>query len=454
MSTNKSNKSTLIIIIIVVVAAAALVLLGLFYNPRNWQETYEADSEQPYGTKVLHDLLKASHKAQSFVYVKDSVSTQLNIEHSGKTDTYFYVGHSHYTDSADVNALLEFVRSGNNAFIVSYAGNEIADSLLKPLIRNHYAPDEDYENDLSDEESNAIEIVDEQWPIAVSHYGSINDTISKLKVKGLSGTQRTMTLKKLFDGETQLTKWHYFSPDITTLDGDSIEVLGQLNNKHANFIRFKYGKGYIYMHCTPLAFSNYYMIEEEGMKYCREVLSYVGDGTIYWDEDSRDMDFQSFSYNPTHTPHKGPLEFILSEPALQRAWYLLLLATLLFVLFGAKRTQRIIPPMAKMDNTSIEYAEVISQMFMKQKDHKKLISMKMDLFKAFLRERFRVKLSHQEDSYDDLFIANIAQKSSVDQRLVEDIFKQYSYLNALATVDTADMMKFHLQLERFYHNCK
>lgn len=80
--------------------------------------------------------------------------------------------------------------------------------------------------------------------------------------------------------------------------------------------------------------------------------------------------------------------------------------------------------------------------------------MKMDLFKAFLRERFRVKLSQQDDGYDDTLITGIAQKSSVDKRLVEDIFNQYSYLNALAVVDTADMMKFHLQLERFYNDCK
>jgi hypothetical protein len=449
MSTSKPKKSPIVAIIIVVVVAAVLVLLGLFFNPRNWYETYEADSKQPYGTKVLHDLLKASHKAQSFVYINDSVSSQLNAERSDKTDTYFYVGQSHYTDSADVNAILEFVKSGNNAFIICYPGYPIGDSLLSTLASNPFAPEIDSYNDASDED-----VIDISWSIKERYFRHLVDTLVSAEVTGLARNQRTINIQRFYKGDTLETPWYYFTPSITTQEGDSIEVLGMFNNEFTNFIRFKHGKGYIYMHCTPLAFSNYYMIEEDGMKYCREALSYLGDGTIYWDEDSRTMDFDSFSSNPSHTPQKGPLEFILSEPGLRKAWYLLLLATLLFVLFGAKRTQRIIPPIAKMDNTSIEYAEVISQMFMKQKDHKKLISMKMDLFKAFLRERFRVKLAQQDDGYDDTLITGIAQKSSVDKRLVEDIFNQYSYLNALAVVDTADMMKFHLQLERFYNDCK
>ncbi|HEY8404543.1 MAG TPA: DUF4350 domain-containing protein [Flavobacteriales bacterium] len=464
MSRNKSNNTSLIAIIGVVIVAG--VLLWLFTKSLNWNETYEADNKNPYGTKVLHDLLKASHKTQSFVYIEDSLKTRLPVEKTDKINTYFYVGNHHYTDSADVSTILEFVTNGNIAFIVGYPRYAIADSLLRIYSTHDIIEDSLSSHEIENNETvlhqdgNAtdedIEMDEQIWFFdepSLSTHKTIYDTIAHLHVKSIRGTQQSVSIKKIYKGETLPNGWYFFKPHITTIDGDSIEVLGTFNNEYANFIRFKCGNGYIYLHCTPLAFTNYYMIEQEGMEYCREALSYLGDGTIYWDEDSRYYDYRSFNYLAPSSD-KGPLEFILSEPALRKAWYLLLLTTLLFILFGAKRTQRIIPTMPKMDNTSIEYAEVISQMFMKQKDHKKLVTMKMDLFKAFLRERFRLKLSQQDDKYDDLLITDISQKSSVSKELVEDIFKQYNYLKALATVDTADMMKFHLQLERFYNTCK
>src|SRR5690606_9146250 len=108
---------------------------------------------------------------------------------------------------------------------------------------------------------------------------------------------------------------------------------------------------------------------------------------------------------------------------LRMAWYLILSGTILYLMFGAKRKQRIVEPIENMENTSIEYAEVISQMFMKQRDHKKLITMKMELFKSFLRDRFKVKLPMQIQEEDDNLFAEIGYKSDVKTEHIKSIFE-------------------------------
>lgn len=194
------------------------------------------------------------------------------------------------------------------------------------------------------------------------------------------------------------------------------------------------------------------------MNYCRDALSYLGNGNIYWDEENRTYDYKAANHpsqaNTPSKPSEGPLEFILSEPALKTAWYLILSATILYLMFGAKRKQRIVEPMENMENTSIEYAEVISQMFMKQKDHKKLVSMKMDLFKSFLRDRFRIKLPQKRSDESDVLFNEIATKSNIPANYVRDIFENYHYLDTIVEVETAEMLSFHHKLEHFYNNCK
>jgi hypothetical protein len=60
----------------------------------------------------------------------------------------------------------------------------------------------------------------------------------------------------------------------------------------------------------------------------------------------------------TDTPlSMSPMRFILNNPPLRYAWYLLLLGLLIFVLFNAKRKQRIVPVIEPLKNTSLDLSE-------------------------------------------------------------------------------------------------
>jgi len=451
----KANFRVILILVIVAIAGLAILLLS-GKSSVQWWETYRPDDKQPYGATVFHQLLKDVRQGQPFHVVTDTLANELPEDPGAQVDNYLFIGNEAYPDSADTEQLIRFVQAGNNAFfLVNTVSNRFLDSLL--VLEQEVMPEavepemEEFNEDegYSDEEVYEEEYYEnESWEIeqtSATYYDSCATLY--LNNKNLI----PYPLVRRFEYERGYNNWTYLQDKLASIDGNEAEVLGQINRTYTNFIRVKYGKGFIYVHTTPLAFTNYFMLSDTVNDYTREVMSYLGEGHIYWDEENRDYDFKAYKRNMgANLSEEGPLEFILSERPLRTAWYLLLLAALLYLIFGARRQQRIIAVADNMDNTSIEYAEVISQLFMKQSDHKKLILLKMELFKAHLRERFMIRLPLTGEEENGKLFAHIAQRSGVDQSLIESIFTQYHYLSVIEGVSTASMLEFHQKIEQFY----
>lgn len=478
MTAARNNKNNTIVITGIVVLVVIVIVAAFLNRQLSWAETYEPDDNNPYGTQVLYELLKVSRSDQSFIKVADTISKDLPIDPTDKEDSYLFIGNDLYADSNDVERIMKFVQAGNSAFIFTFTPHHlVTDSLLRGrysskqeveesvVIEEDNLVEEDYEDSSDYENYSEEEQIDEYYNeyikqesdrlMVADHY---SDTTVNIRLNEFNQGKSYYDLVRKYKDKKRLSDWFYFQENIVTYHGDSVKHLGTIDKSYSNYIKFKYGKGYFYLHTTPLVFTNYYMINDTTMNYCRDALSYLGNGNIYWDEENRTYDYKAANHhsqadNPSK-PSEGPLEFILSEPSLKAAWYLILAGTVLYLMFGAKRKQRIVQPMENMENTSIEYAEVISQMFMKQSDHKKLVSMKMDLFRSFLRDRFRIKLpSNRQEESENLY-NEIALKSNISADLVQDIFDNYNYLNTIVQVETAEMLAFHNKLEHFYNNCK
>jgi hypothetical protein len=447
----RGNMVIYILFSIVITVLGFLIIKNMMTDRISWSITFKPDDSNPYGTKVLYNLMKEIRPDQRFIMMEDSTAKNLPIDPTLECDNYFFIGEEYYGDSAEVSRLLEFVKQGNNAFIFcTNQGNLVFDSLVRAPIDPYMI---DYELD----------------PDASSEYPEYEDDFNKrriyrvqdstitiyLKNNGLNTNPYDVSLK--YDFKTTMNEWPYFKDSLITYQGQQTTAIGNFNTDYNNFIRMPHGKGHIYFHLTPIVFTNYYMINDTAMKYCRDALSDFGGGNIYWDEDNRSYDYHGTKsgedYNPSK-PGEGPLEFILSESSLRKAWYLMLGASILYLIFGARRKQRIIIQTENMENTSIEYASVISHMFLKQQDHKKLVMMKMELYKSFLRERFSLRLPNNMADENDMLYKLISQKSSINEELITEIFETHKYLSSVANVNTADMLNFHKKLEHFYSNCK
>jgi len=364
------------------------------------------------------------------------------------------------------------LQRGNNVFI---SAEEFDRDLTEALIENA-AYDEFYEepyeeenneSDIAwDEYSDYEEDVQEEDQVEeIYDYENLPNVsieyTNKVKITTTNPSLST-ELNYIYEFDTLPYGWTYFNQDfINRFTGRRIEIIGELEslqnlgNEQPNLIKIQIGKGVVYLHSTPLLFTNLHQLKNENQEMAARLLGQLGGGKTYWADFNRKPHFDDVNndYNDPSKPDESALEFILSEPSLRWAYYLALLGLVLYLIFGAKRKQRAIPVLPSMENTSIEYAEVVSQLFFKQQNHLKLIDLKMDLFKQHIRERYRIKTPSTKDEFEPFFI-RLSTISGIPAEDIKWIFNKHITVQKELTADAITMVTFHKKLEEFYSNSR
>lgn len=432
------------IILIVVGILAVVGLIAVFIAISNsgkefrWYQDYRMTNDQPYGGMVLANLLQEVVGDEHFEVVSDTIYRQFDLDSFTLPSSYVYLGEELYLDSAELDFILQFVSMGNNAYIISEDFHwDLLDTLLE---------DGDY---------------DEYY---YGDYGDLSDfmfwhedTIANLDLAYTNSLPDTgVYCKYLYKHKTQDHYWRNFIRDIDAEMDLEVEYLGYMNEDYLNYLRVSYGEGAFYLHSTPLAFSNYYLIENDNFEYVKEVFADLNTEKLLWDEINRNYQWVPSEWDHSDDkPDEGPLTFIFSEPGLKWAWFLSLLGILLFIILGMRRKQRIIPVLESNDNTSIEYSETLSQLYIQQRDHRRLCQLKMTLFLAFIRERYGLRTNVQNDKDARVkLMKKISVKSNVPEDQVQSIFERSDKLKVIFEVKNKELVEFHDQLEDFYKNCK
>jgi hypothetical protein len=151
--------------------------------------------------------------------------------------------------------------------------------------------------------------------------------------------------------------WHYIDTSVFC-PAQPNRILGFLNDTMVNFAAFPFGEGHFLFHTTPLAFTNYQLLQPEVRAYIEGVLAHLPEGPVYWDTHSQISEDVGRRRNSQDgmgrdLPKDHPLKYILAQPALAWAWYLLLALALLWIIFRGKRRQRIQPVLTGHENTSV-----------------------------------------------------------------------------------------------------
>jgi len=330
-------------------------------------------------------------------------------------------------DTSDVDQLLSFVEAGNNAFIASK-------SIPYDLMFYVY-----YE-----------ECNDYFW----DDYTFFKDSMSQFNLlhKNLA-LDLDIDFKYIKKGNTSNYSWHYIDSVFFCEEDYSFIRLGTVNQDKVNFAKIKYGEGYFYLHTNPIAFSNIQLLDEVGLSYINKVFSHLEEGPIYWDTYSRVRESVSRRRNSIRSmsPERelsgdGPLQYILDQPSLSWAWYLLMACGLLYLIFRAKRTQRIIPVYEGNKNTSLEFISTIGSLYFLQNDHKKLALQKMRLFLGQVRDRYGLMTKE----IDEKFVKRLSQKSEVQEPIINRIVEFYKNIKDNPFVSDKTLIDFHKALEAFY----
>jgi hypothetical protein len=433
----------------VIIGIVVVAILGLFFwmgqrgkEQFDWTETYDEKSREPYGTHIAHEILRGYLPMAKLEDLTKKIAESLPTTGTGVTTAnYLFVGDGFFTDTADLNKLMLFVHNGGRAFIST---NAVPNYFMKRLF---YTPCDSVLEDIPDN------LRHQPNSHAIKHYYS-PQALLNFNHPQLYENQ-CFNSKYFYRNEAVEHTWSYIDTLSSTLsdctEGNSpIAPIGTLDTQKINFLKCNYGAGAVFLHTTPLAFSNIQLLDSNHVRYVEKALSHLQNGIIYWDTKSRVSSdvIENMNGNPT-IDKKSPLQYILAQPALRWAWFLFLGLAAAYLIFVAKRRQRIIPVLEEKTNSSLQFIQTIGLMYFRQNEQVSVCDMKMKQFQTFVRERYKL-LSR---TMDDEFVKTLAMKSGIsdsDVRAITLFEKRIAHNDITENI----MIEFHHLLNRFYKNCK
>lgn len=398
------------------VFAVAMLLCSCGGDNFSWNESYMRESQHPYGTSVLYKLLENYNGDGKLKEINEPVIRVLQPSHIAPGN-YVFIGHSLFLGEQASDSLREFVRKGSNAVLII---KSVPVELLADL-------------GCAYDTSDAL----------MTH---VQDSMQLVNLYHPSYTSpKPFKVKFVHRNKPQPYLWSYIKTGVMCNADSAAVYLGHGTDDYINFVKVPYGKGSFYIHSTPLAFTNYHLVTEEGYQYASKVFSHLGPGDIYWDEFSRIGE----RTDPTQR-ERSPLAYIFSQRSLKWALYITLALLLIFLLFRSKRKQRVVPILEAKENTSLEFVQTIGTLYFQQNEHRQLALQKMKLFLQFIRNRYNLPTNNVNRE----IISKISFKSQVPASGIESIFEQHQWIESQPEISDVNLITFHQSIDNFYKTCK
>ncbi|WP_128545664.1 DUF4350 domain-containing protein [Larkinella soli] len=381
-----------------------LVAYGLFeyYRPKpiDWTPTYMNKDRIPFGARVVYEVLPEVMNGAPVTQVRMPVYNHLSDTKRPPRSNYIFICHAVKFSRFDREKLLTYVREGNQVFLSAY---EFPDSLA-----------------------------------------SVLGFTADLKMP----TLRDTTLGVNFSNPALRSPadYHFRHDDgrnyLKIKNPSNITVLGRNARNEPVFLKITYGKGAIYIHNLPLAFTNYYLLDRPTEEYAYRALSYLPPVPTYWDEYQKQGRFSE--------DEQSTLRYALSRPPLAWAYYLSLAGLLLYAVFAGKRTQRVIPVVEPLRNTSLEFVQTVGRLYFQRGDHDNLAQKKIQYFLTFVREQYGLNTSFP----DEAFKQALSRKSGVPEEDVHELFRRIAFARQQSRLSEYDLLELNRLIENFYKYAK
>lgn len=227
-------------------------------------------------------------------------------------------------------------------------------------------------------------------------------------------------------------------------DKEKAVVLGSNGAGYPNFLQFRAGKGAIYIHTAPLAFSNYFVLHKNNIRYFESVFSVIPPTVekIVWSE--------YYLTKRTQQQEKEPnmLSVLFRYPSFKWAFLTAIAALLLYVLLEMRRKQRVIPVIQKPRNDSLDFIQTIGRLYYDHKDHSDLARKMGVYFLDHVRSRYKLP-TH---TLDETFLNALHAKSGYAVDELKKITDFIAFISTTKTITESQLTEFHNQLESFYQN--
>jgi hypothetical protein len=383
--------------LLILLATVTAYMLFEYYRPKpiDWSPTYENDDKIPFGTQALYELLPGVMQQAEVKTVRLPTYNFLAETKLPARSNYIVICRDFNADRNDQRQLLRYVQQGNNALISAY---DLPDSL---------------------------------------------GILLGFKADVQEPTKADSTLRQNFTNpQIGTAKGYNFSNDdgrnyIIIKKPQNITVLGRNARKEPVFIKVRYGQGQFFIHNLPLAFTNYYVLDPKTSDYAFKALSYLPALPTFWDEYQKQGRFNE--------EQQSILRYVRSQPALNWAYYLVVFGLLFYAIFAGKRTQRIIPVIEPVQNTSLDFVKTVGQLYFQQGDHDNLARKKVQYFLAELRDRYGLNTNN----LDKDFTETLARKAGATLEETTELVRLLRNAQKSISLSEYDLLMLNASIENF-----
>lgn len=410
--------------IFIIALALGLVILAELFRPKSvdWRDSFSQEDKVPYGAYILHDQLTHFFPGQS-VDVVDKTVYQVLANQPAHGQLYMFVNAEIQLSKTDSDELLRFVSEGGTVFMAaeSFSG--------------------DFTDSLGIETSGVL-------PFLLSNGDdSVRANFSSPAFRSDSGYSFG------FASGTSTYYFALFNEDSSVVLGNAMQRDGDKDDDEeegkkkdedvlVNFLKVKWGAGTFYLSTLPRAFSNIGLLSDNGARYAAVALSYLPVRPIIWDE------YYKAGGALGRKEIKSPLRYILSQEPLRWAYSLLLGGAVLFVIFGARRRQRIIPVIEPPRNTTLEFVETVGTLYHQHGDFRNVADKMILYFLDYVRSRLNLSTG----PLDNELVRLVAERSGVAHDRVSTIFNKIREIQVGRGISKEQLLELSDSVEYFYRN--
>jgi hypothetical protein len=402
----KANSIYLIILLAAVAVTVLVMTQTRKHRVPDEHITLRRQDKIPYGTYVAHEMLTDMFPFARVINSREEPGywDSLDMNEGGQA----FISISKYFNASEweMKKLLSFAENGNDVFISTAALSFAAEEILYSASENN---------------------------ISNSHYNnedrSINDS---LDLKLLKPRQ----LRYSYPGKN-------FSTSFRELNLHTADIIG-MNTIAPNFIHLRAGKGNFYVQLAPLAFSNYFILHRNNIRYYETAFSVIPASTrrILWDE--------YYLYKPSAEQQpkskNGWLAILMKYPGMRAGLLTAIFLLLVYVAMEMRRKQRPIPVITKPRNDSLDFVRTIGRLYYEKGDHRNLARKMTAYFLEYVRNNYKLLTS----ALDESFIRNLYTKSGYPEPEIKKIITNIQYIEDAPRIGSADLVNLYRQLESFY----
>ncbi|MCE7993946.1 MAG: DUF4350 domain-containing protein [Roseivirga sp.] len=381
---------------IMIIGVFLILFLASYFReePTNYNHTFSHLDKNPYGGYVLKQLMpdlfgdkKVENLNRTLYEIQDQLTPDKNL---------LVIADRMNMGGEDVEVLLEAVDAGMNAMIITQGAYSLTDTLGFSTSTNEF-------NYLlnANQDSSMVTFINDRLPEGDFKYK--RDAIS------------------------------YYFDDLDSLEYGTIAT--NLTDRPVA-MKVSYGKGNFYFCTTPLAFTNEYLFFENNHEYASTILSFLPRRDMIWSE----------YYQLGRMEVATPLRVVLTSPSLKLAYLVTIVALILFMVFEAKRKQRIIPIVKPLANTTLQFIGTIANLYLRKKDHWDIAQKRIQYFQEYIHNRYFMSFK----KFDHAFFEKLAAKSGNDVIEVKKLFDLIQQIKEKQTVNESELKSLSDKIEAFY----